>query len=281
MKIGIVGHGFVGKAVDYGFEHPLVEKFFVDPIYNTTIDDLIKWQPQVVFICAPTPMAEDGSVDASIVKDAVTKLLETELVKPLILIKSTITPDVIVELTTPHVALHNVVYNPEFLTERSSQEQFINPPFHIFGGAKDTTKMVSALYRDYSNCNACDEFHMSAVEASFVKYTINTFLATKVTFFNELYDVITAFGGNFNVVTRAVGADPRIGTGHTKVPGFDMKRGFGGACFPKDTKAFTEFAQVHIQELSLLEKVVEINNKYRSQYEKDEREKAQNVNYDV
>ena len=117
---------------------------------------------------------------------------------------------------------------------------------------------------------------MTAVEASYVKYTINAFLATKVTFFNQLYDAV-GDEGNFNKIIRAVGADPRIVTGHTKVPGFDHKRGFGGACFPKDTKAFTEFSD----KLSLLERVIEINNEYRSQYEKDEREQAQNIKYDV
>jgi len=74
MKIGIVGHGFVGKAVDYGFETPLVEKFIVDPIYGTTLDDLKSFNPDVVFICVPTPMNEDGSVDASLVTEAVYSL---------------------------------------------------------------------------------------------------------------------------------------------------------------------------------------------------------------
>ncbi|KKL55198.1 hypothetical protein LCGC14_2257820 [marine sediment metagenome] len=94
MKIGIVGHGFVGKAVDYGFEHPLVRKFYVDPLYETTIDDLIKWDPEVTFICVPTPMSEDGSVDASIVEDAVNRI-SNGLRNTLIIIKSTIPPNIV------------------------------------------------------------------------------------------------------------------------------------------------------------------------------------------
>ncbi len=286
MKIGIVGHGFVGKAVDYGFETPLVEKFLVDPIYGTTLDDLKEFNPDAVFICLPTPMGEDGSVDASLVTEAVHSLGGREspmvshrsslLSKKLIIIKSTVTPDIVGNLCTINGRHYGTVYNPEFLTEKSSQEQFISPPFHIFGGPSYDTIVLEQLYIEYSNCNECPIYHMTGTEAAFVKYGINSFLAMKVTFFNQLYDAI-GDEGNFNLVIRAMGADPRIGTGHTKVPGFDSKRGFGGACFPKDTKAFTEFSD----KLSLLEKVTEINNEYRSQYEKDEREQAQNIKYDV
>lgn len=285
MKIGIVGHGFVGKAVDYGFETPLVEKFLVDPKYGTTIDDLLQFNPDCVFICAPTPMNADGTIDASIVENAVREVsnfferkqvVTSPLGKHLIVIKSTVIPEIVGRLATRNNRHYETLYNPEFLTERSSQEQFINPPFHIFGGPRQGTKVLEQLYLEYSNCNLCPVFHMTATEAAFVKYGINSFLATKVTFFNELYDAI-GDEGNFNVVVRAIGADPRIGTGHTKVPGFDSKRGFGGACFPKDTQAFTKA----YDDLTLIRKVIEINNQYRSQYEKDDREKEQNINYDV
>ncbi len=286
MKIGIVGHGFVGKAVDYGFETPLVQKFLVDPIYGTILDELKEFNPDAVFICLPTPMSADGSVDASLVQETVYSLGHDSspmtkrspvLSKKLIIVKSTVTPDIVGRLSRVNGRFYETVYNPEFLTERSSQEQFINPPFHIFGGAPEGTRALKELYDEYSNCNRCEIFEMTAQEAAFVKYGINSFLATKVTFFNQLYDAVGGNGNhNFNTIIRAMGADPRIGTGHTKVPGFDSKRGFGGACFPKDTKAFTKFSN----KLSLLERVIEINNEYRSQYDKDEREEAQNVKYD-
>jgi len=194
----------------------------------------------------------------------------------LIIIKSTVTPDIVGQLCTVNGRHYETLYNPEFLTERSSQEQFINPPFHIFGGPSEGTTVLEYLYENYSNCNECPIYHMTGTEASFVKYGINSFLATKVTFFNQLFDAI-GDQGNFNKIIRAMGADPRIGTGHTKVPGFDSKRGFGGACFPKDTQAITKFCD----KLTLIERAIEINNEYRSQYEKDEREEAQNIKYDV
>ena len=117
---------------------------------------------------------------------------------------------------------------------------------------------------------------MTVEEASFVKYAINTFLATKVTFFNQLYDAVSQTSANFNKIISVVGADPRIGHSHAKVPGFDGKRGFGGACFPKDTAALLNYTD----KMSLLEKVIEINNSYRSSYNKDDRELAQNISYE-
>jgi|TARA_B110000459_G_C16569619_1_gene475696 UDPglucose 6-dehydrogenase len=116
---------------------------------------------------------------------------------------------------------------------------------------------------------------MSATDASFVKYGINAFLAAKLTFFNEFYDAVKEFGGNYGKIANAIGTDPRIGDSHTRVPGFDGKRGFGGACFPKDVSAFINFTT----QAGMLEYVMKRNNEYRSVYDKDDREKEQNIQY--
>ena len=275
LKIGIVGHGFVGKAVEYGFTTNETTMFLVDPKYNTTIDDLIEWEPNMTFICAPTPMNEDGSIDAVIVQDAVLKL--SHHANCGIVIKSTITPDIMdsIILSINPEKRKKIVYNPEFLTEKSANEQFIEPQFHIMGGDLEATAALERIYDLFSFCKPCPVFRMTAVEASFVKYAINTFLATKVTFFNQLYDSVEKFGGNFSTIINAVGADPRVGYSHTRVPGFDYKRGFGGACFPKDIAAFIDFDDKQ----ELLKSVMEINNKYRSEYDLDDREKEQKITY--
>ena len=275
LKIGIVGHGFVGGAVDYAFTHPQVEKFYVDPKYDTTIDDLVDWQPNLTFVCAPTPMSDNGFVDASIVEDAVLKLLEHT--KGGVIVKSTIPPDVADRLYQSAFEddIKRLTMNPEFLTESNAKEQFVNAKYHVVGGHPEACQAVANLYDMYSLCTATEFIFMSGVEASFVKYGVNSFLATKVTFFNQLYDSITKFGCNFPTVSKAIGRDERIGQGHTRVPGYDGKRGFGGACFPKDCKAFVMFDE----NLTLIEKCVSINNKYREQYELDEREESNNVKY--
>lgn len=265
MKILIVGHGFVGKAVDYGFSHPNVEKTIVDPKYNTSLDSVNCYSYDCVFVCVPTPMGDSGAIDTTIIDDVLRKLTDARLV----VVKSTVTPDIVSQWPD------YVVYNPEFLTEKSANEQFIDPPFHILGGWDFYTDQVEHLYKNYSLCNPCPVLKMTPTEASLVKYTINSFLATKVTFFNQLYDMIGDTDANFATVINAVGLDSRIGHSHTKVPGFDGKQGFGGACFPKDTSALVNFSD----KMTLLEAAIDINNKYRLQYDLDEREKEQKIHY--
>ena len=269
--IGIVGHGFVGKAVDYGFSQRDVKKFIVDPNIDTTIDDLTKFDPDVTFVAVPTPMSDDGKIDASIVTKVVKELIDKT--KGFVVVKSTVTPDIMMELA--NLARDRIVYNPEFLTEKNANEDFINPKMHVFGGDPGTCRFIEELFETCSLCRPCPVFHVSIAEASLIKYGINSFLATKVLWFNQFYDTVNGHG-NYNRIISAIANDPRIGHSHTVVPGFDGRRGYGGACFPKDTKALSYFDP----EFSILKDVITANNKIRSTYEKDSREKEQNVNYD-
>ena len=280
MKIAIIGHGFVGKAVDYGFSTKDVEKYIIDPIYDMSplknkYSDISVLKSvtdiNLVFVCVPTPMRDDGSINSSIVEETISYLNENE-VSGIIVVKSTITPDVAERLSKSN----RLVYNPEFLTERTANEDFVNPPMHIFGGERYITETVQHMYEEHSLCKPCPVFHMTVKEASFVKYGINTYLASKVAWFNQFYDAVTNYGGAFHKVIGAMTTDERIGKSHTNVPGFDGKRGFGGACFPKDTSAFLNFDP----SFTILREVIAINNAMRSVYEKDDREKEQNVKYD-
>lgn len=272
MKIAIIGHGFVGKAVDYGFTAHGLEKIIIDPNYGTKIEDLKGVSLDASFICVPTPMGADGSINSDIVTKCVEYLKDK--CSGLIIIKSTVTPDIIKQLTSDPEGVR-VVYNPEFLTEKAANEDFVNPSLHVFGGVAWARDAVYDLYKNYSTCKPCPVYNMTAFEASFVKYGINSFLATKVLWMNQFYDIIEKHGGNYNAVINAIGGDPRIGRSHTSVPGFDGKRGFGGACFPKDTAAFFNFDDT----FTVLGEVIKANNKYRSAYDLDQREKVQNINY--
>jgi UDPglucose 6-dehydrogenase len=275
MKLAIIGHGFVGKAVDYGFNSSKIEKYIIDPKYGTKIEDLYDKDIDITFVCLPTPMMNDGSIDSSIVEECVTYLKNNVL--GLIVIKSTVTPVILEKIMGEDTCLR-IVYNPEFLMEKSANEDFVNPSMHIFGGEYEITKQVEMIYNKYSLCKSCPVYHMSAIEASLVKYGINTFLATKVIWFNQFYDMVEKFGGNYGTVIRGITTDKRVGPSHTTVPGFDGKRGFGGACFPKDSAAFLRLSE---NEFSILGEVIKVNNRLRNHYEKDEREKAQNVNYNI
>jgi UDPglucose 6-dehydrogenase len=267
-KITIVGHGFVGQAVDYGFTHPDVTKTIIDPKYSefTVLPDT----SDAIFVCVPTPMMDNGEIDTTILDSVMDDLFKRTTVGSTIVIKSTVTPAIIKKYDRA-----GVVYNPEFLTERSANEQFVDPAFHILGGHPKSTAKIQALYADYSLCNPTKTFHTTMEEASFIKYAINSFLALKVTFFNQLYDAVGETDANFTRIINAVGSDPRIGHSHTKVPGFDGKQGFGGACFPKDVSALIKSTNM----LTILEECVNINNQYRNKYEKDEREITQNIQY--
>lgn len=274
-RIAIIGHGFVGKAVSFGFNSNKIEKIIIDPKYGSKIEDLSKEKIDVSFICLPTPMNEDGSIDSTIVENCISYMKNN--VSGLIIIKSTITPTILEKIIDKEIS-SRIVYNPEFLKEKSANEDFVNPVMHVFGGDIRATKRAEKIYNDYSLCKQCPVYHMSAVEASLVKYGVNTFLASKVVWFNQFYDVVQKFGGNYGLITKSITTDKRVGFSHTTVPGFDNKRGFGGACFPKDCAAFLRASG---NEFSLLNEVVRINNSYRKQYEKDDREKSQNVNYNI
>lgn len=273
LNIAIIGHGFVGKAVDYGFPSQNCDKYIVDPKCGMDITALPQ-NMDYIFVCVPTPMGDDGSIDSSIIESVVSYLLTNN--NGAIIIKSTVTPEIL-----KRFANSRVVYNPEFLTEKSANEDFVNPFMHIFGGHPLYTQRVEELYKYYSICKPCPTYHMSTIEASFVKYGINSFLATKVLWFNQFYDIIQKENANYGKIIGAITTDSRVGRSHTTVPGFDGKRGYGGSCFPKDTLAFVKYAKTLKNDFSVLEKVILENNKYRSKYKKDQREVEQNISYDT
>lgn len=270
-NIAIIGHGFVGKAVEYGFSTKNTFIHTIDPMYGNSVYDLQDSNIDYAFVCVPTPMDNTGKVDASIVIQVIDQLLE--LTNAMVILKSTITPDI----ASMWEGSRRVVYNPEFLTEANANYDFVNTGFHIVGGEPEATKEVRQLYVNYSNCHFTHGFEsVTLKEASMIKYTINTFLATKLTFFNELYDLCQANGIDYDSVVGGARLDSRIGISHMQVPGPDGKRGFGGACLPKDTNALHHFSE---DGFKLLKSVLTINDQYRIMYDLDEREKAMNVKF--
>ena len=266
-RIGIIGHGFVGKAVDHGFTKN-VEKLIVDTKYGglTTTECIKDENVDTVFVCVPTPMGKDGAINPDIVMSVLTDIQAATPAgqKTLTILKSTITPNFIKDIIQDfdRVAL---VYNPEFLTEKNYLEDFVKPDMQILGGTNEDTQLAQNLYQEHSVCLPCPYYHTDAVTASFVKYTINTFLAQKVTYFNQMFDLWQQVNpdGNWEEYTAMVGADSRIGTSHMQVPGEDGQRGFSGSCFPKDTSALVSFASAQGVPFELLEKALEVNEKLR------------------
>ena len=278
LKIGIVGHGFVGKATDWGFNEN-TSKFIVDPKNRTNIDQLAEFNPELIFVCVPTPMGENGIQDSSII-EAVVQELSAKCQESIIVIKSTVLPSILEKIEKTNT---KIIYNPEFLREKHANEDFMNSEMIIFGGDKDIASQVSKFYLDHSRCKTTQHIFLGISSASLVKYSINSFLATKVLFFNEIHDVFNKLKNNdeWKTFIETVSLDKRIGESHMNVPGHDGKKGFGGACFPKDTSALLKYAQDIGVDLDVLKIAINKNNKIRSQYtELGAREKEQNVSFD-
>ena len=279
MKIGIVGYGFVGKAVDYGFKRN-IEKIIIDPKLDTSISNLKSHNPEFIFICVPTPMNSDGDQDSSIIEKVLAEI-NKDYSESVVIVKSTVLPSIIEKLSKSH---KHFVYNPEFLREKTANEDFVNASSLILGGEPDDLKKVAELYNNHSDCKIVEVHETDVISASLVKYSINTFLASKVIFFNQLYDIYQALTPDikWDEFITMINSDKRIGESHMDVPGHDGRLGFGGACFPKDTAALLSLSKDIDKEFSLLKEVIRINNNIRMQYnELDEREKEQGVNYKI
>ena len=278
MKIGIIGYGFVGKALAAGLNEN-VSLLKIDPKLNTNINDLIDFKPNAIFICVPTPMNEDFSQDISILKNVIKKLNGLNL-QSLIIIKSTVLPKYIIEIEKQ---ISEFIYNPEFLREKHANQDFIESKLIVFGENNTSAKKLEEIYRDHSKCICTDYIYTDAIAASLIKYSINSFLATKVTFFNELNSLFNQSGTeeSWDNFILAIANDPRIGNSHMQVPGHDGRLGFGGACLPKDSNAFNIYSEEVGEPLSLLKKVIKTNNKIRAKYNvKTLRELEQNIKYD-
>lgn len=277
MKIGIVGYGFVGKAL-FNALNQTTSVIKIDPKLGTGLLDLAKFNPDYIFICAPTPMSDDELQDISIVKKIIIDIKKLNI-KGLIVIKSTVLPNYLNEIEKIN---SEIVYNPEFLREKSANEDFINSNLIVFGGNKKNCDSLANFYNVHTKCISKEYVFTDLITASFIKYTINSFLANKVIFFNQLNKLYNSVNStdNWENLISYVSLDSRIGNSHMDVPGHDGRYGFGGACLPKDSKAFYEFSKSMNEPLSLLNEVIRTNNLIRSEYNTiTDREIIQNISY--
>ncbi len=277
MKIGIIGLGFVGNALLNGLNDD-VKVLKIDPKLNTLTSDLFKFNPEIVFLCVPTPMNDDGTQNISIVQKVISEINRGNQ-NFLLVLKSTILPNHIEEISKSY---NNFIFNPEFLREKYANQDFVNSSSIIFGGDKKNTKIIADFYKNHTKCICKDYIFTDAISASLIKYSINSFLATKVVFFNQLKDIFenSTTNESWENFINAVASDKRIGSSHMDVPGPDGRKGFGGPCFPKDTNALVEYSKNLKSEFSLLKKAISVNDKIRLMYnDVTEREKEQNINF--
>lgn len=258
-RIGIVGVGYVGSAVKAAFEDQLIDLVLVDndPSRGTkhTYADLMSCEG--VFICVPSPQGDDGSCDTSILESVLSNLKDYEGV---IISKCTAPPLVYKELGKKY---RNLVHAPEFLTAANAVQDYMNGKFSIIGGSVRAYQNEAERLISLSQPRLEHIHHCSLEEASLTKYAINAFLATKVSFMNEMAQVSTSVGASYNKIASMMVSDKRIGTSHMKVPGPDGLYGFGGACFPKDTSALLKIAEERGVDMQVLKGAVSANKVLR------------------
>ena len=219
--------------------------------FQSTFDKAIK-ACECVFLCVPTPQDEDGSADLAFLQSA-TKSLTPYLSPGTIIVNKSTVPvgsTLVVEEIINRRDIH-VVSNPEFLREGSAVRDFLNPDRIVVGSSdRQTAQRVAILYQ---SLNApviiCDP-----ASAETIKYAANAFLATKLSFVNAIAALCEHVGANIDDVLEGIGQDKRIG-GQFMKPG----PGWGGSCFPKDTRALVKIAESAGYEFDLLQGVIDFN----------------------
>ncbi len=267
-KIGIIGRGFVGSAVEFGFSAQTgceaeVKVYDKNPLKSIhTLDETVNGS-DFIFLSVPTPSNVDGSMNIDILESALNDIQKINKRKGnIILIRSTILPGTTSALAKKFAKL-NIVFNPEFLTERSAKFDFINQSRFIIGGRKRHTGRVAELFRwRFGDSIPCIETNWETAEM--VKYMNNCFFATKVSFMNEMYLVAQKQGLiDWDRAVEGFVRDGRIGHSHLSVPGPDGKLGFGGSCFPKDIQAMISFGEDMGMDLNTLQGAWETNCEVR------------------
>lgn len=250
--IGIIGGGVVGQAVAAFFKTAKIYDKF-KPLDK--IEDVLK--QDLIFICVPTPY--ENGFDRSYLEDAFSHF--KNFAEKIVVIKSTSLPGTTDYFQEQYPNL-KVLFNPEFLTEKTAVYDFINPDKQLVGYTEKSQDVAQAVLEILPD--APYKKIMPAKAAELVKYAINSFYATKVIFGNLLYDIAESLGIDYADVKSAFVADKRIADSHFEVMHAGY-RGFGGKCLPKDLKALRDFGEQQGVDASLLDVVDKLNQKYTGQ----------------
>lgn len=268
-KIGIIGQGFVGNSIKEGlikdYPHLLTFDYKKELSNCESLKHLVD-KSDYIFICIPTPMNRDGSCFIDYVEKLIQDIYDIcsydqYLVSKVIILKPTIPPGTTLRFQRVYPKF-DFIFNPEFLTEANAVNDFKNQNRIILGGEDNNAlNEVSDLYK--KSFPFVPIVKMTAEEAEMVKYVTNIFLATKVIFANEIYQICESLHINFDNVINASKLDKRLGESHWKVPGPDGDLGFGGSCFYKDINALKFFANENNVDTTLVDAVIDKNNKIR------------------
>lgn len=245
-SIGIIGYGFVGRILRQYYPDALVW----DNCGDIEVDDLEDvLDCDVIFIAFN---AKDNAIDGH---ESIGEYCAASTDGRVFIIKSTFVPGTTDKLQA-EFPQHKFVYNPEFLTEMTAWEDFTMPQFQILGVPHQSYGLIHELFDLLPDAPV--KKIISPLDAETLKHAQNSYYATKVIFFNELYDICEQLGADYETIREILVQNPWIGDSHSKIfhKGY---RGFGGKCLPKDTRALSQVAKS-----KLLDVVQEINNTLRS-----------------
>ncbi len=261
IKVGIIGYGYVGKAV-YEFLKDHYELLVYDVVGDHNTKEEINEQCDYAIISVPTPMKANGKCDISIVEKSIDWLKV-----PNIMIKSTVPPGTTEGLR--NVSGKNIVFSPEYIGESTYTipywKGYPHPTdmkkveFNIIGGEKkDTTKWVELFQKILGP----DAIYMQtdSSTAEMVKYMVNSWGATKVTWSNEFHEICKVHNIDYKEARELLLLDKRMERMHTTV--FEDKRGFGGKCFPKDVAAIVKASTDAGYKPALLAQVLASNDEF-------------------
>lgn len=254
--VGVIGNGFVGESQIFAFS-PISEirVYDVDPLKSTHTKEETH-ESDFIFVCVPTPMDMGGNQDLSYIE----KVFRDSKEGPIYIIKSTVLPGTteMLQRQYPHL---NIIFSPEFLTERTAKLDMLTQARVIFGGDKALTDRVEELFSErFMNRHF---IHTDSKTAEFIKYMNNTFFATKVSLMNEYYRLAQLVDVNWDDALYGFASDGRVGDSHLHVPGPDGKVGFGGTCFPKDINALINMSKEVGVNMNVLEAAWKTNLEVR------------------
>jgi UDPglucose 6-dehydrogenase len=295
MKIAVIGTGYVGLVtgtclaetgntvicVDINEAKVQQMQAGIVPIYEPGLDVLFHRNiaqgrltfttdlslaiadAQIIFMALPTPPGGDGAADLSYILGAAKDVAKLVKEYKVIVNKSTVpvgTADKVQAVFTANTDIEiDVVSNPEFLREGVAVEDFMKPDRVVIGTRSDRAqKLMAELYGPYVRQGNPILF-MDERSSELTKYAANSFLATKITFMNEVANLCEIVGADVDAVRKGIGADARIGK-RFLFPGI----GYGGSCFPKDVQALAKAADEHAYDFQILKSVMEVNERQKT-----------------
>jgi nucleotide sugar dehydrogenase len=263
--IGIFGLGIVGTAVYNGF----LFNGSIDKIYRYDINNKYDkigetvLNSDIIFICVPTPTIVKRNryrQDLSFLDKAIDLINLITKEEKDIVIKSTVLPGTTRSYSIKYPE-YNFIFNPEFLTARTANQDFLNQKQIILGGHYFTN--IEQLYlEEFPNIPVKK---VSWEEAELLKYTANVFYATKVGFSNQIYEICNKLGISYNTIKNLFIDNGWVSPMHLDVPGPDGKLGFGGTCFPKDIQAFISCGEWLGFDMDMFKSVNSFNRKIRGE----------------